>query len=160
MLDAIAWAEGTAGDADEGYGRVVRGTVLSAPHNPELVGQVNVTITDFTRHPNILVQVQPGLNSTAAGRYQFLNRTWNGLGLGNFGARNQDIGAVMLLQQAGAINPLFAGDVAQAATNARGIWASLPGAPYGQPVRAMADFRTAYDNAYEACLPPRPAINP
>lgn len=50
MLDAIAWAEGTAGDADGGYGRVVRGTVLSAPHNPELVGQVNVTITDFTRH--------------------------------------------------------------------------------------------------------------
>lgn len=29
MLDAIAWAEGTAGDADNGYGRVVRGTVIS-----------------------------------------------------------------------------------------------------------------------------------
>lgn len=99
MLDAIAWAEGTASDADGGYGRVVRGTVLRAPNNPQLVGQSNVTITNFTGHPNILVQVRPGLNSTAAGRYQFLYGTWTGFNLTDFGAANQDIGAVILLVQ-------------------------------------------------------------
>jgi muramidase (phage lysozyme) len=154
MLDAIAWSEGTASDADGGYGRVVRGTVLSAPNNPGLVGQSNVTITNFTQHPNILVQVQPGLNSTAAGRYQFLNGTWTGLNLTDFGARNQDIGAVMLLQQAGSINPLLTGNVALAASNANGTWASLPNSPYGQPTRQMADFQTAYNNAFAACHRP------
>jgi len=154
MLDAIAWAEGTAGDADGGYGRIVRGTVISAPNNPELVGQSNVTITDFTQHPNILVQVRQGLNSTAAGRYQFLNRTWTGFNLADFGPRNQDIGAVVLLQQAGSVNPLLTGDVRLAASNANGTWASLPNSPYGQPTRQMADFQTAYDNAFAACHRP------
>jgi muramidase (phage lysozyme) len=151
MLDAIAWAEGTTGDADDGYGRIVRGTVLRAPNNPELVGQSNVTITDFTRHPNILVQVQPGLNSTAAGRYQFLHRTWSGFNLPDFSAAHQDLGATILLVQAGSINPLLRGDVRQAAANANGTWASLPNSPYGQPTRAMEDFQVAYDDALTAC---------
>jgi muramidase (phage lysozyme) len=125
--------------------------VISAPNNPSLVGQFNVTVTNFAQHPNILVQVQPGLNSTAAGRYQFLYRTWTGLNLADFGARNQDIGAVMLLQQAGSINPLLTGDVRTAASNANGIWASLPNSPYGQPTRAMTDFQTQYNNALAAC---------
>src|SRR5258708_17299996 len=57
MLDTIAWSEGTAGDADGGYGRVVKGTVTNSRHNPsDLVGQQNVTITDFSRHPDLRVQ--------------------------------------------------------------------------------------------------------
>ncbi|MGH9956543.1 MAG: glycoside hydrolase family 24 protein [Pyrinomonadaceae bacterium] len=151
MLDAIAWAEGTAADADGGYGRVVRGTVLRAPNNPVLVGQVNVVITNFASHPNTLVQVQPGLNSTAAGRYQFLHGTWTVLALADFGARNQDIGAVALLQRHRAINPLLNGDVETAVANARGEWASLPNSPHGQPTREMDDFQTEYDNALANC---------
>lgn len=151
MLDAIAWAEGTDVDPDRGYGRVVRGTVISSPNNPALVGQSNVTITNFSQHPNILVQVTATITSTAAGRYQFLYRTWTGLNLSDFGSINQDIGAVMLLQQAGAITPLLNGNVTQAASNASGTWASLPNSPYGQPTRAMTDFQNAYNNALTAC---------
>jgi muramidase (phage lysozyme) len=98
-----------------------------------------------------LVQVRPGLNSTAAGRYQFLNGTWTGLNLTDFGAANQDLGAVILLGRAGAINPLLTGNVSTAASNANGIWASLPNSPYGQPTQAMADFQAAYNNALTAC---------
>jgi hypothetical protein len=60
------------------------GTVLKAPGHPELVGKTNVTVPDFSQHPNILVQAGRW-QSTAAGRYQFLNRTWNGLGLPKWG---------------------------------------------------------------------------
>jgi RHS repeat-associated protein len=151
MLDAIAEAEGTAGDADGGYGRIVGGTVISAPNNPGLVGQTNVTITDFTSHPNILVQVRPGLTSTAAGRYQFRYATWTGLGLTDFSERNQDIGAVTLLRRAGAITSLLNGNVAQAVAAANGTWASLPASPHGQPTVALADFQSSYTNALANC---------
>lgn len=126
------------------------------PNNPRLVRQTNVTVTDFREHPNILVRVRPGLNSTAAGRYQVLNGTWNTLNLPSFSAANQDTAAVMLLQNAGAIAPLQQGNVPQAATNANGTWASLPASPYGQPTRAMNDFVQAYNNAFAACQAANP----
>ena len=53
MLDVLVFSEGTSG----GYGTVVNGKVIKAPYNPELVGKTNVTITDFSKHPEILVQV-------------------------------------------------------------------------------------------------------
>lgn len=149
-LVALATAEGTAADAVGGYGRVVRGTVLKSPNNPALIGQTGVTITDFT-HPNILVQVNANLTGTAAGRYQFLYGTWSGLNLGDFGSHNQDIGAVMLLQQAGSIKPLLKGNVAQAVSNANGTWASLPGSPYGQRTVTLSDFNDTYDRALQDC---------
>jgi muramidase (phage lysozyme) len=151
MLVALATAEGTAADADGGYGRGVGGTVLKSPNNPALVGQTNVTITDFSQHPNILVQVNANLTSTAAGRYQFLYGTWSGLNLGDFGSHNQNVGAVMLLQQVGSIKPLLKGNVAQAVSNANGTWASLPGSPYGQPTTTITDFQNTYDRALQDC---------
>jgi muramidase (phage lysozyme) len=149
MLAAIAWAEGTADDADGGYGRVVRGTVISAPDNPSLVGQTNVTITDLSHHPNILVQVSAGLQSTAAGRYQFLNGTWNGFGLPDFTAHNQDIGAVMLLRR--AMNSIEKGNIETAVSLVNGTWASLPGSPWGQSTRTMAGFQEVYDSSLADC---------
>lgn len=130
----------------------MRGTVISSPNNPALVGQTNVTITNFAQHPNILVQVTPTIRSTAAGRYQFLNGTWTGFNLPDFGRYNQDIGAIRLLQRAGAIAPLLNGNVRQAAANANGTWASLPNSPLGQPTRALADFETAYTDSLVDCF--------
>src|SRR5258705_11883951 len=110
MLDTLAFAEGTAGDPNNGYGTLVRGTVVRSRNNPDLVGQRNVIIDDFSQHPNALVRVRRGLYSTAAGRYQFISRTWNGLGLSDFSPENQDIGAVTLMQQRRMIDPLLNGD--------------------------------------------------
>jgi RHS repeat-associated protein len=153
MLEALAWSEGTAGDSDSGYGRIVFGVVVKAPNNPELVGQSNVHITDLSQHPNISVrfrQSKPNI-STAAGRYQFLSRTWEGLGLPDFSSANQDIGAVILLKRRGAIQPLLDCDLDTAVANARDEWASLPGSPYGQPTRAMTAFQKVYDDARAKC---------
>jgi muramidase (phage lysozyme) len=148
MLDTLIYSEGTGA----GYGTIVRGTVISAPYNPELVGQRNVVITDFSRHPEILVQVRPGLRSTAAGRYQFILRTWRGLGLADFTPASQDLGAVMLMRQRNMITPLLNGNFRQAVHNGAPEWASLPtaqgGSHYpGQHARSIESLERVYNEA-------------
>src|SRR5437016_6950612 len=146
LLDTLAYSEGA------NYNTVVMGTVLKAPGHPELVGKTNVSVPDFSAHANILVQVRPGLNSTAAGRYQFLNRTWTGLGLPDFSEFNQDVGAVMLMQRRGMITPLLNGDVEQAIENGNAEWASLPGSPYGQGTRSMNSLKKVYERSFLNCV--------
>jgi muramidase (phage lysozyme) len=136
---------------DANYNTVVKGTVLKAPGHPELVGKTNVTVPNFSGHPNILVQAGRW-QSTAAGRYQFLHRTWTALGLPSFSPSNQDIGAVMLMQRRGMITPLLNGDVEQAIENGNTEWASLPGSPYGQGTRSMNSLRKVYDRSFLNCV--------
>ena len=148
MLDVLGFTEGTGND----YGRVVYGTVLRAPGHPELVGRRNVRVDDFSRHPNILVRVRPGLNSTAAGRYQFLKSTWDGLGMRDFSPRSQDIAAVKLMQRRGMIEPLLRGDLRTAVFRGAPEWASLPtarGGSYygGQPARTIREIETQYNSS-------------
>ena len=145
MLDTISFSE----HAD--YNTVVMGTVIRAPGHPELAGKTNVKVPDFSGHPNILVQAGRWA-STAAGRYQFLNRTWNSLGLPDFGPFNQDIGAVMLMQRRGMITPLLDGDEQQAIENGNQEWASLPGSPYGQGTRTMNSLRRVYERSFLDCV--------
>ena len=87
--------------------------------------------------------------STAAGRYQFLNDTWDevskALGLTDFSPRSQDLAALWLAEfkknkdgsQRKAISTLLSGDTAGAITASRKEWASFPGAGYGQGERSM-----------------------
>jgi muramidase (phage lysozyme) len=76
------------------------------------------------------------LSSTAAGRYQFLKRTWDNcvraLGLTDFSAHSQDLGAVYLILKRGALNEVLQGRIAEALYLCRKEWASLAGAGYGQ----------------------------
>lgn len=148
MLDVLGYTEGTG----DNYGRVVYGRVIRAPYNPELVGRRNVVIDDFSRHPNILVQVAPGLRSTAAGRYQFLKSTWDGLGMPDFSPRSQDIAAVKLMQRRGMIEPLLRGDLSTAVFRGAPEWASLPtarGGSYygGQPARTIEQIQARYSSS-------------
>ena len=145
LLDTLSYSE------DANYNTVVKGTVLKAPGHPELVGKTNVTVPNFSGHPNILVQAGRW-QSTAAGRYQFLHRTWTALGLPSFSPSNQDIGAVMLMQRRGMITPLLNGDVEQAIENGNAEWASLPGSPYGQGTRSMNSLRKVYDRSFLNCV--------
>src|SRR3989338_4084337 len=140
MLDTIAYAEGTGKDPDRGYGRVVKGTVVHAPHHPEILGQRNVTTADFSKHPDISVRFRNGEYSTAAGRYQFKHQTWSDLHLPDFSPESQDIGAVMLLQGRGSLDPLLHDDFEKAIRNSNKEWASFPGSPYGQPTKSMAQL--------------------
>jgi lysozyme len=89
--------------------------------------------------------------STAAGAYQFLRRTWAGLrvnlGLPDFSPASQDAAAIELIRERGALEDVKAGRFATAVEKVRRVWASLPGAGYGQPERQLASLQAAYINA-------------
>ncbi|WP_372540720.1 glycoside hydrolase family 24 protein [Acinetobacter pittii] len=124
MLDLIASAEGVS----HGYNT--------------LFG--NQRFDDLSGHPNIrkaFTQTDGKKNyTTAAGRYQFLNDTWNGLsrqyGLRDFSPQSQDIGAIALLDQIGALPYVLKGDFSTAIKKSGGTWASLPSSNYAQNKRS------------------------
>jgi muramidase (phage lysozyme) len=91
LLDTIAYAEGTAGVSQNGYDVLVG------------FGQIPAWTPNYTSgHPNVAVYID-SINdySTAAGRYQFLSSTWDGLKLGNFNQVNQDKGGWQLIKNTG-----------------------------------------------------------
>lgn len=131
LLDTIAYAEGTRGRGSDGY---------------------NVTYAyryfdSCSKHPNMKV-CAGAYCSTAAGRYQFLSKTWNGLGLGSFGPANQDKGAMKLVVRRGVNVPanraMTATELANAMSRISYEWASLPPGRYGQPTRTLAAVRADY----------------
>lgn len=133
FLDTLAVSEGTKDHGDDGYNVLVGGELFH----------------DYSRHPNVLVTLnKAGLKSTAAGRYQFLKRTWDALqtklGLPDFGHTSQDAGCIELISEAGALDDVDAGRFDDAVSKCRRIWASLPGAGYGQHENKLSDLRAAY----------------
>ncbi|WP_082492944.1 glycoside hydrolase family 104 protein [Acidovorax sp. Leaf160] len=117
----------------------------------------------FADHPRQAITRKLGGNpitSTAAGAYQFLSRTWDGLvkqyGFADFSPKNQDLGAVALITGRKALDDVIAGRFEVAVRKCAREWASLPGSPYGQPVVTMARARQEYEDAggtYSAELP-------
>jgi muramidase (phage lysozyme) len=99
--------------------------------------------SDFSQHPNITVRAG-GYNSNAAGRYQFLYSTWRGLGLADFSPANQDLGAVMLIAQKGALQSIANGDLQSTVAAVRSVWPSLPGGR--QQTRSWADVTNYFQN--------------
>lgn len=101
----------------------------------------NERINDLSNHPNIrkaFTQTDGKKNyTTAAGRYQFIKDTWDGVarqyGLDDFGPRNQDIGAIALIAQNGALDDVLKGNYQGAIRKLGGTWASLPSSTYAQP---------------------------
>jgi len=128
MLDLIANAEGV----QHGYNT--------------LFG--NERLSDLSWHPGVkkgFTQTDGKKNTTtAAGRYQFLEDTWNGvakqLGLKDFSPKNQDIAAVALLAQNGALPSVLKGDFKTAVQKSGSTWASLPSSPYAQPKKSWSDL--------------------
>ena len=91
--------------------------------------------TDCSDHPRKLVTLNPKLKSTGAGRYQLLSvggmPTTGKLGL-NFSRKSQDAVALQQIKERGALPMIDRGDIRQAIDRYGNIWASLPGAGYGQ----------------------------
>jgi muramidase (phage lysozyme) len=91
------------------------------------------------------------LKTSAAGRYQFLARTWDDLArrlqLPDFSPASQDAAALELIRQRGATNDVQAGRVQAAITKCAPIWASLPGAGYAQPERKLPTLIAQYQAA-------------
>lgn len=128
MLDLIAKAEGVKHGYNTGFG--------------------NTRFDSLQSHPNIRKQFKQTdgktNTTTAAGRYQFLKGTWDGAarqyGLKDFSPQNQDIAALALMAQNGALPYVLKGDFQTAVKKSGGTWASLPSSPYAQPKRSWSEL--------------------
>lgn len=113
-----------------------------------------VTFNSYAGHPRKAI-CSGGLCSTAAGRFQFLSKTWDGLapdlGLTDFTPPSQEKAGLELVRRAGAYNLVLKSSKYENFTAAlgklNGIWASLPGSPYGQPTHSTAALWKAYKAA-------------
>jgi len=89
--------------------------------------------------------------TTAAGAYQFLSSTWDGLkaklGLPDFSPASQDAGAVELIRERGALADVLAGRFEAAIKKLGAVWASLPSSMYPQGKRTMQFVKQAYEQA-------------
>lgn len=92
-------------------------------------------------HPRITITAG-GYTSTAAGRYQILSRTWDAFikakGPHRFDEAGQDACALWLIEDRHATADVENGRLREAIEKTCRVWASLPGAPYGQPTRSYA----------------------
>lgn len=144
MLGFIKAAEGVKHDYNTGFG--------------------NERFDDLSAHPNIRKQFKQTdgkrNTTTAAGAYQFTNKTWNGLvdqyGLQDFGPMSQDIGALALIDQKGALDDVLQGDYQSAINKTGGVWASLPSSNYKQPKKSW-DFANQYFAAQGSGMTPAAA---
>lgn len=140
LLDTIAYSElgsWILTHSDDGYNVLVGST----PNNIML-------FNGYSDHPNKLVHIRTGLDSTAAGRYQLLHKFYVAycqlLGLHDFSKDSQDQIALQQLKEKGALACIDQGNFAGAIAKANTIWASLPGSPYNQHTNSYDELLVVY----------------
>lgn len=140
FLDMIAASEIGApllAASDDGYNVLVGST----PSKPLL-------FKSYADHPNVLNQQ---LHSTAAGRYQILYRWWKiykaQMVLRDFSPLSQDRYALQQLKEHGALPYIDQGRFEIAVVKCAPVWASLPGAGYGQRENKLEHLQAAYQAA-------------
>lgn len=136
FLDTIAYAEGTR----ESYNYIF----------------TFATFQSYADHPRVR-KCAGRLCSTAAGRYQYLSTTWDGLagqmGLSDFTPPSQDRAVMELIRRLGAygdvLNSSNYDQFTRAVKRLNRTWASLPGSPYGQPTHQMSALWRYYRAALD-----------
>lgn len=127
-------------ESDDGY-KIIVG---SRPGNL-------ILMDSYDDHPNRLITLSPKLKSTAAGRYQALYRYWPHykalLKLPDFGPESQDAYAIQQIKEQKAYQLIVDGRIPEAIDRCRNIWASLPGAGYGQHEHSLEHLVEAYQQA-------------
>lgn len=121
FLDMIAYSEGTDNGRqptkDRGYDVIVGGKLFS----------------DYSKHPGVYVKLNAKLTSSAAGRYQVLEKFakhyMKQLGLPDFGPVSQDKIALQLIRECKALDDIDEGRIHQAIYKCRSRWASFPPPP-------------------------------
>lgn len=117
----------------------------------------------FADHPRKKVTAG-AYTSSAAGAFQFMPQTWDEMrakyALPDFSPASQIAGAVGLLIRRGALDAIRAGDLDRAVDLTNEEWASLPGSPYGQPTRTMAQVREQWQRALTGAAPIVPRTQP
>lgn len=143
FLDMLGFSEGTSRlGTNNGYDVIVTGIDKKAEF-----------FTDFSRHPfeggrKSKVINSRGLTSNASGRYQQMLKDWPHyralLRLPDFGPQSQDRLAVQHIKECRALPDIEAGRLRDAIAKCRNIWASLPGAGYGQYEHGFETLRAQY----------------
>jgi len=138
FLDMLAWSEGTdhprQATQDRGYDVIVGGK----------------NFTGYADHPRIMVDLPKlKIKSSAAGRYQLLSRYFDAykrqLRLSDFSPRSQDLIAIQQIRERRALPLIEAGNIEAAIAQCKNIWASLPGAGYGQHEHGLPKLIAAYE---------------
>ncbi len=145
FLDMLAWSEGTSSSPAtviDGYDVIVTGL----DRKPEV-------FDDFTDHPFAKGRAPKvintmGLKSSASGRYQQMLKDWPHykalLKLPDFSPVSQDLLALQHVRECRALPDVVAGRIETAISKCRNIWASLPGAGYGQREHRLEDLLRQY----------------
>lgn len=148
FLDMIAASEigpKSLAASDNGYNVLVGGHLFDDKGTPD------VLFDDYADHPRKVVDLGRGLKSSAAGRYQILARYYDAykktLNLSDFSPASQDKIATQLIKEQRALGDVEAGRFDLAIDKCANIWASLPGAGYGQHENTLAYLRYHYINA-------------
>ena len=137
FLDMLAYSEGTDNGRqrtrDRGYDVIVGGQLFCS----------------YADHPRVLVDLPKlGIQSTAAGRYQLLRRYYDAyrktLNLRDFSPLSQDLIALQQIRERRALPLIQAGQIVKAIHAVRNIWASLPGAGYGQHEQKIDDLLAVF----------------
>lgn len=144
FLDMIAYGEGMEKEPEFGYKTKVGYEKFNS----------------YEQHPNDCVRIS-SINdcSTAAGRYQFLNRTWWSLQarlrLPDFSPTSQDKAAIQLLKDYGIYDLVKQGKIDKAIFKASRVWASMPSSYHnrsfyrGQSAKRVQSLRVKYNQYLE-----------
>lgn len=126
-------------------------------YNVIVVGSDGVLelFSDYSNHPfatgRPAKHIRGNLYSTASGRYQFLQVHWRhykkSLRLPDFGPESQDKWAIQLIRERKAYGLIVEGKIGEAISLCKPIWASLPGAGYGQHENKLSDLLERYTAA-------------
>lgn len=143
-LTTIAACEGT--NTPDGY-RALFG--YDPVRRPERV------FDSFTAHPNTKFAFKQTDGTiaftTAAGRYQIIWPTWSRvsakLDLKDFSPNSQDLAAIQLIAEAGALLDVEGGDLQTFVDKCSPVWASLPASHYLQPKRTFNYAQLAFMEA-------------
>ena len=123
FLDMLAWSEGTDNGRQKtrnhGYDVIVGGELF----------------TDYSDHPRKTCHAKPKTQINRRRTLPLLSRWWDAyrkqLGLKDFSPKSQDA-VLQQIKERGALPMIDRGDIRQAIDRCSNIWASLPGAGYGQ----------------------------
>ena len=133
FLACLKLGEGTS-DGERGYHRIVGGE----------------EVEDLSWHPRKKVYIKRyRVWSTAAGAYQIIYPTWEGLvkayGFDDFYPDTQDEAAVALIAGRQALQDVKDGYVVDAIRKCAKEWASLPGSTYGQRTERLDRVLAEYE---------------
>ena len=147
FLMAIRFGEGTANE--NGYITLFGGGLFNSfETHPALLGWKGLPLK---KSLCLAAGRREGCVSTAAGAYQINRPTWQGLqpmiGKGDFSPERQDMAAIQLIREKGALEDVLTGQIEKAVQKCRKVWASLPGAGYSQHEIALATFTEKYVEA-------------